>query len=71
MRITYKVKHGHAIRLKFGDTYLYSLKRKPVSALQSKKICFYIIASYQQIGNVVINLTYLNNKICHTKKHLL
>ena len=66
--------------MKFGDilltslnkllTLLISLKWKQVSAVQSKKLYFYIVVSFRHSLSLH-NLTYLNKIICITKKHHL
>ena len=59
MWVIYNVKHRNAIPLKFGDKLLISLtklmvKAKPVSALQSKKIYFYIVIKFSAFVVIVI-----------------
>ena len=58
MSLIYNIKHCYAIRLKFGEKYLTFLnkfltnlyaKQKPVSAMQSKKIYFYIVVISRQL----------------------
>ena len=53
MRIIYSVKHRHAIRLKFGNTFLTSLNdlglEVKVNFLQSEKIYFYIVVSFPHL----------------------
>ena len=57
MRIIYIVKHRHAIRLKFGDTFLTSLNElvfeAKVNSLQSKKYAF-ILPKFSAFVIVVI-----------------
>ena len=55
------VKHCDAIFLKSGDRFVTSLtmlglNQKPVSALQSKKIYFYIVVSFRHL----LSLSYFN-----------
>ena len=54
MGVIYNVKHRYTVRMKFGDKFLTSLtklvlKRKPVSAPQSKKIYFHIVVSFRHL----------------------
>ena len=54
MRVIYNVNHRYVIRLKLEDKLLTTLNKlalvqKKVSALKSKKICFYIAVSFRDL----------------------